>query len=251
MKHEVSTQFLDIPTNDGSCDAFLASPKGTGPFPAVLFLMDGFGLRPYLNEMAVRLASEGFIVLQPNILYRAKRSPIVDLQFPLSPDQMPQARDQMLPLVKSFNPEKGVEDIGLFLDLLSKQAHFNGKIGVTGYCMGGGLALRAAARYNDKIQAAASFHAGNLATEAADSPHTHLSKIRAAVYVAHADHDGSMPPEQMERFQKAVDASGLNAKVEMYPGAPHGYTMKDLPAYRADALERHWKELLKLFSSLQ
>jgi carboxymethylenebutenolidase len=251
MKLETRGQKFDIKTKDGICDSFFAEPTTAGKYPAVLFLMDGFGLRPYLNEMALKLAAEGFIVLQPNLLYRSSRSPVIKKSFPLTTDDMPEARAQLMSLIKVYDPEKGVEDVGQFLDFLSQQKNFNGKIGLTGYCMGGSLALRSAARYADKISAAASFHGGNLATEAANSPHLLLPQIKAKIYVAHADNDGSMPPEQIERFQKAVSDSKVQAKVELYKNALHGFTMADLPAGNAESISRHWTELLNLFSSLK
>ena len=117
-------------------------------------------------------------------------------------------------------------------------------VGVTGYCMGGRLTLMTAGRLPERVAAAASFHAGNLATDAAESPHRDFGAIRAEVYVAHADQDRSMPPEQQEQVEAAL--AGVRHRAELYEGARHGFTMADLEVYDEQADERHWRELLGL-----
>jgi carboxymethylenebutenolidase len=96
------------------------------------------------------------------------------------------------------------------------------------------------------VAAAASFHGGNLASDAPESPHRLAGEIQAEVYVAHADQDRSMPPEQMERLEQAL--AGVTHRAELYEGARHGFTMADLEVYDERADERHWRELLGLLS---
>ena len=112
--------------------------------------------------------------------------------------------------------------------------------------MGGGLAIRTAARYPDRVIAAASFHGAKLATEGPDSPHLLLGQIKAELYIAHADGDQNMTPEQIERLRMALERSGLKFEAELYTGAAHGFTMADLPAYNEAALKRHWVKLFEL-----
>jgi carboxymethylenebutenolidase len=245
----VETQTLDLKMPNGTCDAYFSHPKGEGKYPAVLLLMDAFGLRPYLQEMTETLASAGYIVLAPNFFYRIKRSPVVERPFPLKKEDMPEATKEIRTLIGNFNMAQGVEDAEAYLNFLSEQKQFNGNLGATGYCMGGQYALRIAARYPDRVQAVASFHAGNLATTAENSPHLLLPKIKAPVYVAHADNDGSMPQEQIEHFENALKESHPKDTAEVYRGSIHGFTMKDLPAYGPEHLERHWKNLERFFTN--
>ena len=168
----MKTQIIDIKTQDGVCDAFIAYPDGDNRYPAILFYMDGYGRSDYLYEMAKTIASRGFYVLLPNMLYRVRRAPISDITFPVKAEDMPEVAKKIMPLFQKFNPELGMKDTAVFLDFLSQQKQvLPGPIGTTGYCMGGGLAIRAAIRYTDDIAAAASFHAGNLAIDAPNSPH--------------------------------------------------------------------------------
>jgi carboxymethylenebutenolidase len=121
-------------------------------------------------------------------------------------------------------------------------------VGTTGYCMGGGMALTAAAAHPDRIAAAASFHGGNLATQSPLSPHLLAARIKAFVYVAGADKDSSYPPEQAALLEQALSDAGVPHRCEIYAGALHGWTMSDFPVYDEAAAERHWRELLALFA---
>jgi carboxymethylenebutenolidase len=162
---------------------------------------------------------------------------------------MPEAIKVIMPLFQNFSVESAVNDAEFFLDYLSEQKHVRaGKVGATGYCLGGGLSIRTAARHPNRIAAAASFHAGNLATDAHDSPHLLLNKIKAELYIAHADNDQSMPAAQIERLNTALKESHVRYKAEVYKDAAHGFTMADLPAYNKAALALHWKNLSELFN---
>ncbi|HTL12191.1 MAG TPA: dienelactone hydrolase family protein [Bdellovibrionota bacterium] len=244
LHHEEVT----IKTADGSCDAHFTHPAD-GAHPGVILYMDAFGVRPYLKEMADKLAGKGYAVLVPNLFYRSGHAPVLKLTYPVKAEDMIKYRPQIMELIQSLSPEAAMRDAGAYLDFLAshKTAVKGQKFGTTGYCMGGAFSLRTAARYPDRIAAAASFHAGRLVSDASDSLHLELGKIKAQVYVAHADNDQSMPPDQIAKFKEAVKKSSIHAEVELYEGAAHGFTMKDLPAYNAEALERHWAKLTAFF----
>ncbi len=151
---------------------------------------------------------------------------------------------------KCTTPEAARTDTQAFLDFLAKQPEVKGgKVGITGYCMGGRLALVAAGQFPDQVAAAAGFHPGNVATDDPNSPHLLAPKMKAKVYVGGADKDNGFPPEQKERLEKALKDAGVDARVEIYDGAMHGYTMPDLSVYNRDAAERHWREMFALFDS--
>lgn len=244
------TQNLEIPTPDGTCDAFVAYPIQKSPLPAVLFYMDAFGLRPYLHQMIKKLAAQGYYVLAPNILYRAGRTPLLNVTFPLKAEDLPAIREKILPLALSLKPEQAMADAKVYVDFLSHQPQVDpkGKVGVTGYCMGGALALRTAAEVPERIAAVASFHAGHLATDHPQSPHLGLPRIQAEIYIANADNDASMPEEQIERLRHDLQTTGRKFEIETYQGAAHGFTMMDLPASNSGALDRHWQKLTALFA---
>lgn len=240
---------IDIQTEDGTCDSYVVYPEGQGAWPAVLFLMDGFAVRPYLNEMAKTIAEQGYYVLQPNLFYRNKRAPVLDVQFPIQMDQLDAARTQLRTLISGYAPSLSLKDTESFLSFLGKQKEvLSGKIGITGYCMGGGMAIRAAGSFPKQVAVVTSFHGGNLATDLPASPHTYLKNCEAELYIANADNDSSIPAEQIERLRHELNQSKVRYEMETYSGAIHGFTMKDLPAYNEEALQRHWTKLFEYFN---
>jgi carboxymethylenebutenolidase len=246
----VRTEKVSFKAAGGECDAYLACPAGAGPFPGVLFYMDIFGPRNYLYEMARTIAARGYCVLLPNIFYRVRKAPLLDVKFPiLNEEDMPEVFKQIAPVREKWTPELAMEDVAPTLEFLVKQKSVRkAPVGVTGYCMGGALAIRAAAQMPDKFSVAASFHAGGLATDAANSPHLLLPKIKAELYVGHADNDRSMPPEQIERFEKALEQTALRYETELYKNAPHGWTMMDLPTGVPAAADRAMEKLFSLLT---
>jgi carboxymethylenebutenolidase len=240
---------VDVPTPDGVADAYLAHPADATPRPAVLFYMDAFGPRPRLRAMADQLASSGYTVLVPNVLYRAGRAPVVDLPDFIDPQQRPEIFQRLGPLIAALDWRSAMRDADAYLRWLADSPlTTGGPAGLTGYCMGAALALRTAGTFPDRVAAAAGFHGGNLATTEPDSPHTVADRITAELYFGHADQDHSLPPEQVERLAQALDAAGVRHRCVVYTGAHHGFTQADTAAYDADATERHWTALTDLFS---
>lgn len=239
---------LDIPTPDGIADAYLAHPDDGEPHPGVLLYMDAFGLRPSLEEMARRLAGHGYTVLVPHLFYRAGRAPVVELPDFIDPSQRPEIFEQLFPVMQALTPDLAMRDAGAYLDWLTASPQVtDGPMGTTGYCMGGVLAIRTAAAHPDRIGAAAAFHAGRLVTDAEDSPHRLADRITAELYFGHADHDHSMPADQIKSLEQTLDTAGVRYRSELYEGADHGYTQADTAAYNTEADARHWRSMLELF----
>ncbi|MDE2403971.1 MAG: dienelactone hydrolase family protein [Sphingomonadales bacterium] len=245
-----------IRTHDGDCRAWLFTPrpgrgqaKGQGQrqWPGAIFFMDGLAIRPVLFTMAQRLADAGYAVLLPDMFYRAGPYEPVDVKAVFATGSI---RSALGHLFASTDRTRAAQDTGCFLDWLAARPDVApGKVGVTGYCMGGAAALIAAGTYPDRVAAAASFHGGDLATDAPDSPHRLAPRITARVIVAGADNDASYPPEMQARLDAALTAAGVDHRCEIYPGALHGWTMADFPIYNEEAAERHWRELLALFEA--
>jgi carboxymethylenebutenolidase len=155
----------------------------------------------------------------------------------------------MMAAVRSVTKEAAARDTEAMLAFLADQPEVaDGPVGTTGYCMGGGLSLDAAGRFRDRVGAAASFHGGNIATEAPDSPHRLAGSMQARVYVAAAENDGSFGPDQEERLRAALEGAGVDHTIETYPAA-HGFAVPDNPTYDEAAAERHWQALEHLYGS--
>jgi carboxymethylenebutenolidase len=225
---------VQIQTPDGVADAYLARPADE-PHPGVLLLMDAYGLRPVIEEMADRIAADGYVVLAPNVFYRAGRSPVepgMDFQ-------------QIRPLMAELTPERFAGDGAAYLDYLAEVAS-PGPVAITGYCMGGRLGWRIAAAHPARVAALAAFHTGGLVTDDPDSPHRAAGSIDAELYFGFADEDQGMTAEHIAAFEQALQDAGASYRAEVYEGARHGYTMADLQVHDEAANERHFRELRAL-----
>lgn len=237
-----------LQTPDGPARGFTFKPDGAGPWPAVIFFMDGLGIRPALFEMAERLSGNGYVVLMPDMFWRAgPYGPLVVAE--VLKDEASR-RESFVRLMATTDAAKSTRDTGACLAFLAADPDVRpGPVGVTGYCMGGGLALRAAGSYPDRVAAAAAFHGGNLATDEPDSPHLLAPSIKAKVLVAAADQDAHLPADQVERLKAALDEAGVDNETTIYAGALHGYAPPDMPVFNHEASERHWREMLALFDA--
>jgi carboxymethylenebutenolidase len=238
---------IEIRTEDGHCPAHVFRPATEAPWPAVLLYMDGIGMRPALHTLGRRLADGGYYVLMPDMFYRAGAYTAPDPKALFADEAIRKAH-----FAKFFAPDflaRAMRDTRAFLEFLDEQPDVNARhIGITGYCMGGRLAVAAAGTFGDRVAAAAAFHPGNVVTDAPDSPHLLAPKIRARIYVAAATDDPSFPEAHKQRLEQALRDAGVDHVVETYP-ARHGWVLEDTPVHDEACTERHWHALLDLFGT--
>lgn len=236
---------IAITTDDGTCPAHVFQPQDNGPWPAVLFFMDGIGIRPALFEMAEKMASAGYYVLLPDLFYRGGPYEPMDAKKVFVDPELRAALMKKLTGLVSI--ELTMRDTRAFLAHLESQPQVRpGKVGVTGYCMGGRMALAAAGHFPDRIAGAAAYHPANLAGDAPDSPHLLAPRIQSQLYIGAAMEDPSFPDEQKQRLEQALMAAGVPFQLETFP-CRHGWVPSDTPVHDAAGAERHWQTLFGLF----
>ncbi|WFP60343.1 MULTISPECIES: dienelactone hydrolase family protein [unclassified Mesorhizobium] len=233
---------IEIETEDGKAKARLFRPAATARAGVVLY-MDIFGPRPALDEMAERLAGHGYGVLVPDLFYRSAPYGPFDPKTAFGEER---TKAELTALRSATTQDMTTSDGEAFLDALAAEG-FAGPVGVVGYCMGGARALNAAAAYRGRIAAAASFHGGNLASDAPDSPHLKAASIKARVYIGVAGVDGSFPPEQSARLAEALRVAEVDHVIENYVGMAHGWCVPDHGVFDKAGAERHWKRLTTFF----
>jgi carboxymethylenebutenolidase len=238
MMHET----VEITTSDGVANAYLARPDG-GPHPGVLFIPDAFGLRPAIEQMVDRVAAGGYVVLAPNVFYRAGRSPVEELVGPVDGENRANAFQKVLPLIRELTPARMASDGAAYLDFLGTVAA-QGPVAVTGYCMGGRIAWHVAATQPARVAALAAFHTAGLVTDDPGSTHLTAAELGPVeAYFGFADEDPGATPEQIAVLRQALDAAGVSYTAEVYEGAHHGYAVPDAPAYDVAASERQFRDL--------
>ncbi|MBW5481847.1 dienelactone hydrolase family protein [Streptomyces bambusae] len=231
---------LQIPTEDGQADAFATFPDDGEQHPGVLMYSDGFGIRPVLRALARELAGHGYYVLVPNLFYRHGPAPVIELPEHIGEEVRTQVMAQLMPLIQAHTAERALSDADAYLEFLTTRPEVDaGPVAVTGYCIGGLLAMRAAAAHPGRVAAVAAFHG----PVGADGPDL-FSKLTAQVHLGHAE--GDMTPEALGELNQALDAAGVRHTSEIYPGTVHGFTMSDTDAFSASGIERHWDHLLPL-----
>ena len=113
--------------------------------------------------------------------------------------------------------------------------------------MSGPYSLAAAARYPERIAAAASFYGTWLVSDAEESPHLSLGRAKGELYIACAEHDDLAPPDMVAELDGLFDASGTPGELEIYPGVHHGFAFPERWCYDLPAAERHWERLFALY----
>ena len=244
---EVTASNVEVATPDGTADCHFAHPA-SGSHPGVLVWPDALGLRPAFEAMGRRLAESGYAVLTVNPYYRTVRAPVLPEGASFRDEA---TRKKIFPLMRSLNPETNVTDAKAFVDYLDAQdaVASDRKMGTTGYCMGGSITMRTAAAFPDRIGAGASFHGGRLVTDAPDSPHRLVDRMRAHYLFAVAENDDKKDPEAKNALREAFAAAGLPAEIEVYAGTLHGWCPPDSAVYHETQAERAWSRLLALFET--
>jgi carboxymethylenebutenolidase len=243
LRCRMPTRTLQIPTADGQADAVAVFPDDGERHPGVLMYPDGFGIRPVLVELARELAGHGYYVLVPNIFYRHGPAPVIDLPGHIGEDARAAVIAQVMPLIQAHTTERVLRDAGAYLGFLTSRPEVgSGPVAVTGYCIGGLLAIRTAAAHPAAVAAVGVFHG----PAGAAGPDV-LSKITARVHLGHAE--GDLTPEALGELNRVLDAAGVDHTSEIYPGTVHGFTMSDTDAFNAAGRQRHWDRLLPLLDA--
>jgi carboxymethylenebutenolidase len=248
----MATNKIQLSTADGPCTTEVVTPERGGPWPAVVVFFDGAGLRPAQTRIAERIAAGGYLVLQPDLFHRSPPlsallgSPEVTLAALAKVFQDPDLWAKFmsgyyLPALAYANLETTVRAV---LEHIAARPDVRGRVGTTGYCLGGNASVRAATIFGERIAATAAFHPGGLVTDQPDSPHTRAKIIKSRVYLAPAI--GDLPPEAEAKLRAELDAGHVRYEIEHYE-AKHGYAVDDAEVYDAAAAERHYAALGRLY----
>jgi carboxymethylenebutenolidase len=215
------TETLRTPTPDGDAEALLLLPDQRTPAPLVVFLMDAFGLRPALTDMAARLVSAGYAVLQPNLYWRS--GPFAPFDARTTFNDAPE-RTRIFALMNGFTAAQVGADLDAHLAALADHPAVRpGPVGLIGYCMGGRQAFYIAA-------------------------HLGASRIRARCYFAVADRDNSCTEADCVTLGESLTGAGVTHTIELYPDALHGFAAPDMSVFDEAAADRHWTRVLALFA---
>jgi carboxymethylenebutenolidase len=214
------------PKGHGQVRAFLVRPaKAAGKLPAVVVVHENRGLNPYIEDVARRVAKAGFIALAPDGLTSVGGYPGND--------------DKGRDLQQTVDPEKLMNDFFAAIEWMMKHEAGTGKVGITGFCYGGGVANAAAVAYPE-LAAAVPFYGRQARTE--DVP-----RIKAPLLIHYGELDTRIN-EGAAAYEQALKAAGKTYQAYVYPGANHGFHNDSTPRYDEAAAKLAWDRTLAWFN---
>lgn len=222
-----------ISTPDGQMPAFLCRPNVASQQAGVVVLMEAFGLTKHIQDVAERIAKEGYLVLAPDLYYRE----LPNNKFGY--DEVEQARAMMFRL----DFEKSVdEDIRAAVAYVKSQLKPPSVVGVTGFCLGGGLAFLSACKLSDQIAAVAPFY-GVILDQWLDA----AVDIQVPMYLFFGDSDPFIPQQRVRQMQSRLEELGKDYQLKVYTDADHGFFCHERSSYNIQAAEDSWQELTQFF----
>lgn len=225
---KTSRETVPSPNGNGTIKGYLARPAsaGTNKLPSVLVIHENRGLNPHIEDVARRFALEGYMAFAPDGLTSVGGYPGDD--------------DQGGKLFASVDRNKMAEDLYASAVWLKNRPDSTGRLGITGFCFGGGVANNLAARMGADVNAIAPFYGGN-------PPLDQVKNIKAAVLVHHGGEDARLVAA-WPMYEEALKAAGVTHEAHIYPGAVHGFNNDATPArYNKAAADAAWKRTIEWF----
>lgn len=199
---------ISITAHDGgSFQAYIARPENT-PAPVVIVIQEIFGINQELRDKCHELAAQGYIAVCPDLFWRIE--PGIELV-----DSVPEQLQRAFDLYGQFDVKNGIADLKSTLDQVRKLDGSNGKVGCTGYCLGGKLAFMMAT--HSDIDASVSYYGVAIETMLDDS-----ANIKAPLLMHIAENDQFVPPEAQAQI-KGVLSDNPHVEIHSYPGADHAF----------------------------
>ncbi|EHG7610573.1 TPA: YghX family hydrolase [Citrobacter sedlakii] len=222
-------EYIHYPSPNGHGDVrgYLVKPaKTTGKVPAVVVVHENRGLNPYIEDVARRVAKAGYIALAPDGLSSVGGYPGND--------------EEGKALQQKVDPTKLMNDFFAAIEFMQKHPDATGKVGITGFCYGGGVSNAAAVAYPE-LACAVPFYGRQVA--AADVP-----KINAPILLHYAERDKNIN-EGWPAYEAALKANDKVYQAWIYPGVNHGFHNDSTPRYDEPAAELAWKRTLAWFET--
>ena len=226
----IRTEMESLATADGLMPAYVCRPEGAGPHPAVIVVMEAFGLNAHIKNVAGRIAGEGYVAIAPDLFYRFG-SPVVPYE------DVPRA----VGYIEKFDDAVLMAELGVVIQHLKGRPGVRGdRIGIIGFCVGGRIAFLAACRHAAAIKVVVPFYGGGIAADTPTAPINLADRIQCPVLCFFGETDRMIPMDQVRRVDERLKRLKKTAEVKVYKGAGHGFFCHDRPSYDAAASQDAW-----------
>jgi len=221
---------VEFPSNGATASGYLATPS-SGRGPGVIVIQEWWGLVPHIKDVCERFAREGFVALAPDLFHGKTAS----LEEP----------DLAGKLVMEMQlPQAAKEILAAAMWLIDNERAAGDRVGVVGFCVGGGLALYATS-LSEVFGAVVAFYPGLSRTDAAKAEYT---RIRGAVLGHFAGHDHSYTRDRVAELETQLQAAGVNVEFFWYEDADHAFFNDDRPGvYNPEAARLAWERTVAFF----
>jgi carboxymethylenebutenolidase len=233
----VKAEWVTTKTPDGDMRVYVASPEGSGPFPAIIVIMEIFGVNEHIQEVTRRYAEEGFVAASPEVYHRLaqKEASYEDMQVAFG-------------LRQQLTDDQVMMDVDATYELLNNRPNVHkGQVGIVGYCYGGRVAYLAATR-NPNLKAVASYYGGRIVADEPDAPVNASANIKAPMILFFGEKDQSIPMDQVQKIDQTLKSLNKDYELVTYPQAGHGFFCDHRPAhYSAEASADAWPKTIQFF----
>ncbi len=228
---DIRTEMESLPTGDGLMPVYVCRPAGTGPHPAVIVVMEAFGLNAHIKDVSERIAREGYVAIAPDLFYRFG-SPIVPYE------DVPRA----IAYIQRFDDAALMAELGVVIQHLKGRHEVRSdRIGIVGFCVGGRIAFLTACRHPAAIKVAVSFYGGGIAADTPSAPINLADRIQCPVLCFFGEADKMIPMDQVRRLDETLKRLKKTAEVKVYKGAGHGFFCDDRASYDAGSAQNAWE----------
>jgi carboxymethylenebutenolidase len=237
---EIVTQELTVKTGRESMPCHLAHPASGGPYPAIVVVMEAFGLNRHIKKITDRFAAEGFIAISPNLYFRQPNNVV-------GYDDLPGA----IKLMGSLTDDQVTSDTAAAINYVKTLKEAKPKVGTTGFCMGGRVAFLTAVRNGD-VYATVPFYGGGL-TRAGQpggrAPIDDAANLKGPVLAFFGGRDAFIPLTEVDKFRDALTKAGKSPEVVFYGDADHGFMCDERPSYHAEHAKDAWSKTIAFFKN--
>ena len=235
-------EVADLKVPDGEMATFSYRPAGEGKHPAVIVIQEIFGVEPHIQDVAHRLAAEGYFATAPDLFHRSGRHVTVSFDD----------RDTAFGHRGKITDEGTVDDLNAVMEYLKSNPNVDANnIGIVGFCFGGRVSFLAAARVPG-LSASVVYYGGGIIPRADAPPGStnlldEVGNITAPMIGFFGDQDQAIPAEQVKQIDEAMQKAGKDAQFTVYPGAGHGFFCDIRGSYHESSAKDSWPKTLAFF----
>ena len=235
---DVVSNSINVKTGSESMPCHLARPVTGGPYPALVVVMEAFGLNDHIRSITDRFAAEGFVAISPNLYFRTDNNVV-------GYNDLPGA----FRLMGSIKDDQVVADMGAAIEHLKSLKEVKPNFGTTGFCMGGRVAFMTACR-NSNVKATVPFYGGGMVSSRQPDvkpPIEYVAGLKAPVLAFFGGKDAFIPLAEVDKFRDALKAAHKEPEVVLYADADHGFMCDDRPSHHPTHAKEAWTKTIAFF----